>query len=51
MAIDNAQLYSTALEKARLDQEMAMAAQIQQALLPAPRRTGAFFDAAAEMLA
>ena len=51
VAIDNAKLYSTALEKARLDQEMAMAAQIQQALLPAPRRTGAFFDAAAEMLA
>jgi len=51
VAIDNAKLYRTALEKARLDQEMAMAAQIQQALLPAPRRTGAFFDAAAEMLA
>ena len=51
VAIDNAQLYSTALEKARLDQEMATAAQIQQALLPAPSRAGAFFDAAAEMLA
>ena len=51
VAIDNAQLYSTALEKARLDQEMATAAQIQQALLPTPSRAGAFFDAAAEMLA
>ena len=51
VAIDNARLYSTALEKARLDQEMATAAQIQQALMPTPSRAGAFFDAAAEMLA
>ena len=51
VAIDNAQLYNTALEKARLDQEMATAAQIQQALLPTPSRSGAFFEAAAEMLA
>ena len=51
VAIDNAQLYRAALEKARLDQEMATAAQIQQALLPAASRAGAFFDAAAEMLA
>ena len=33
VAIDNAQWYLDALEKARLDQEMATAAQIQQALL------------------
>ncbi len=51
VAIDNAQLYSTALEKARLDQEMATAAQIQQALMPEATRVGAFFDAAAEMMA
>lgn len=51
VAIDNAQLYNTALEKARLDQEMATAAQIQQALLPTSSRSGGFFDAAAEMLA
>jgi sigma-B regulation protein RsbU (phosphoserine phosphatase) len=51
VAIDNAQLYNTALEKARLDQEMATAAQIQQALLPTPSRSGGFFDAAGEMLA
>ena len=51
VAIDNAQLYRDALEKARLDQEMATAAQIQQALLPTRNRAGAFFDAAAEMLA
>ena len=50
VAIDNAQLYRSALEKARLDQEMATAAQIQQALLPTRSRTGAFFDASAEML-
>ena len=50
VAIDNAQLYRAAVEKARLDQEMATAAQIQQALLPTPSRRGAFFDAAAEML-
>jgi serine phosphatase RsbU (regulator of sigma subunit) len=51
VAIDNAQLYKAAVEKARLDQEMATAAQIQQALLPTRNRAGAFFDAAAEMLA
>ena len=51
VAIDNAQLYRAALEKARLDQEMATAAQIQQALLPTRSRAGAFFDAAAEMMA
>ncbi len=51
VAIDNAQLYRDALEKARLDQEMATAAQIQQALLPTRSRAGAFFDAAAEMMA
>ena len=51
VAIDNAQLYHTALEKARLDQEMATAAEIQQALMPTPSRAGAFYDAAAEMLA
>ncbi len=51
VAIDNAQLYRAALEKARLDQEMATAAQIQQALLPTRNRAGKYFDAAAEMLA
>ena len=50
MAIDNARLYRAAVEKARLEQEMATAAQIQQALLPTRTRTGPFFDAAAEML-
>ena len=50
VAIDNARLYRAAMEKARLDQEMATAAQIQRALLPTRSRTGPFFDAAAEML-
>ena len=50
VAIDNARLYRAAVEKARLDQEMATAAEIQQALLPTRSKKGAFFDAAAEML-
>ena len=50
VAIENAKLYRAALEKARLDQEMRTAADIQQALLPTRRRTGAFFAAAAETL-
>ena len=50
VAIENAKLYRTALEKAKLEQEMQTAAEIQRALLPAHHRTGSFFDAAAEML-
>ena len=50
VAIDNARLYRAAVEKARLDQEMATAAEIQQALLPTRSRNGPYFDAAAEML-
>ncbi len=50
VAIENAKLYKTALEKAKLEQEMQTAADIQQALLPASRRSGAFFDAAAETI-
>lgn len=50
VAIENAKLYREALEKARLDQEMRTAADIQQALLPTRRRTGDFFAAAAETL-
>ena len=36
-AIENARLYRETLEKARLDQELRTAAQIQQSLLPPPR--------------
>ena len=50
VAIENAKLYKTALEKAKLEQEMQTAADIQQALLPASRRSGEFFEAAAETI-
>lgn len=50
VAIENAKLYRSALEKAKLEQEMRTAAEIQQALLPASRRSGRFFDAAAAMV-
>ena len=45
VAIENARLYRETLEKARMEQELRIAAEIQQALLPEPRRQGAFFDA------
>ena len=48
VAIENAKLYRTALEKAKLEQEMQTAAEIQRALLPARRTSGAFYDAIAE---
>ncbi len=44
-AIENARLYQGAIDKERLDQELAVASRIQQALLPEGRRTGPFFDA------
>jgi len=44
-AIENARLYRESMEKARLDQELRTASQIQQALLPEPRREGAFYVA------
>ncbi len=37
VAIENARLYRETLEKARMEQEMKIAAEIQQALLPEPR--------------
>ena len=45
LAIENARLYQDAIEKARLDRELATASRIQQALLPEPRRSGSFFEA------
>ena len=42
-AIENARLYREAIEKAKLDQELQTASKIQQALLPEPRRAGAFY--------
>ena len=50
VAIENAQLYRATLEKARLEQEMRTAAEIQQALLPSPAHQGGYFDLAAETL-
>ncbi len=47
LAIENARLYREALERAKLDQELKVAAGIQQAMLPPPRRSGGFFQAAA----
>jgi sigma-B regulation protein RsbU (phosphoserine phosphatase) len=46
IAIENARLYREALEKARLEQEIRIAAEIQQALLPKPTQSGGFFDSA-----
>jgi sigma-B regulation protein RsbU (phosphoserine phosphatase) len=45
VAIENARLYRETLEKARMEQELRIAAEIQQALLPEPRRKGEFFEA------
>ncbi len=47
IAIENAQLYRANLEKARMEQEMRIAAEIQQALLPKPRASLGFVEAAA----
>jgi phosphoserine phosphatase RsbU/P len=46
IAIENARLYRQAIEKAKLEQEIRIAAEIQQALLPKPTHGGGFFDAA-----
>lgn len=45
VAIENARLYRETLEKARMEQEMKIAADIQRALLPEPERMGGFFEA------
>jgi serine phosphatase RsbU (regulator of sigma subunit)/pSer/pThr/pTyr-binding forkhead associated (FHA) protein len=47
VAIQNAQLYREKLEKARMEQEMRIAAEIQQALLPKPRASLGFVEASA----
>jgi phosphoserine phosphatase RsbU/P len=47
IAIENARLYRAALEKARIDEELRIASEIQQALLPSPQKSGAFFDVVA----
>jgi serine phosphatase RsbU (regulator of sigma subunit) len=50
VAIENARLYRETMEKARMEQEMRIAAEIQQALLPKTGRVGTFFAAAAASL-
>jgi serine phosphatase RsbU (regulator of sigma subunit) len=50
VAIENARLYRQTLEKARLDEEMRIAAVIQQALLPKGRFSWQPFDLAAATL-
>jgi phosphoserine phosphatase RsbU/P len=47
VAIENARLYRETLEKARLEQEMKIAAEIQQALWPRALHAGGYFRAAA----
>ena len=47
VAIENARLYRETMEKAKMEQEMRIAAEIQQALLPRMARAGTFFSAAA----
>lgn len=47
VAIENAQLYREKLEKAKMEQEMRIAAEIQQALLPKPRASLGFVEASA----
>jgi serine phosphatase RsbU (regulator of sigma subunit) len=50
VAIENARLYREKLEKAKMEQEMRIAAEIQQALLPKPRASLGFVEAAAASL-
>jgi sigma-B regulation protein RsbU (phosphoserine phosphatase) len=50
VAIENARLYREALEKARIDQELETASRIQRALLPAPARSGPFYECVAASL-
>jgi len=51
VAIDNARLYREAVEKGRIEEELRMASQIQQALLPKSRTRGTFYDASGTSVA
>ena len=46
VAIENARLYRETLEKARIEHELKIAAEIQKALLPEGSHTGPFFQSA-----
>jgi phosphoserine phosphatase RsbU/P len=50
VAIENARLYRETMEKAKMEQEMRIAAEIQQALLPKAGHAGTFFRTAASSL-
>jgi serine phosphatase RsbU (regulator of sigma subunit)/pSer/pThr/pTyr-binding forkhead associated (FHA) protein len=47
LAIESARLYAEAAERAKLERDLRVAAEIQRALLPEPRCTAATFDLAA----
>jgi phosphoserine phosphatase RsbU/P len=51
LAIENARLYRETLDKAKYEQELKVAAAIQQSLLPIANREGPFFSTAAASLA
>jgi serine phosphatase RsbU (regulator of sigma subunit) len=51
LAIENARLYREALDKAKFEQELKVAAAIQQSLLPVANREGPFFSTAAASVA
>jgi phosphoserine phosphatase RsbU/P len=51
VAIENARLYREALDRAKLEQELKVAASIQQALLPPAIRQGPFYSTAAASIA
>ncbi|MEQ1869742.1 MAG: SpoIIE family protein phosphatase [Vicinamibacterales bacterium] len=51
IAIENARLYREALDKAKIEQELTVAAGIQQAMLPPGPHLGTFFEANAASVA
>ena len=50
VAIENARLYRETIEKAKLEQELRIAAEIQKAILPDGDHAGAFYQASAGTL-
>jgi len=50
VAIENTRLYREAVDKARMEQELSIAAEMQQALLPPRARRGAGFEAVGAMI-
>jgi len=50
VAIENTRLYREAVDKARMEHELSIAGEMQQALLPPRRRRGAGFEAVGAMI-